>query len=50
MGKHVKWDVRQGRDNLTHITRTQVTRSTTSDGTQKTRIETDHVKFGITRT
>jgi hypothetical protein len=49
MGKHVKWDVRNGGDGLTHVTRTEVTRTTKPDGTQVTRIETDHEKFGVTR-
>lgn len=51
MGKHVKWDVRKGGDGLTHITRTEVTRTETKAGnktTTKTRIETDHVKTGTT--
>jgi hypothetical protein len=49
VAKHVKWDVRQGGDGLTHVTRTQVERSTKTDGTKVTRIETDHTKFGVTR-
>ena len=50
--RHVKWDVREGGDGLTHVTRTEVGRSTRSEGTKvttTTTTTTDHLKFGVTR-
>ena len=47
--KHVKWDVRTGRDGLFYVTRTEVNRSTKPDGTRVTQIKTEHTKSGITR-
>jgi hypothetical protein len=49
MGRHVKWDVRTGGDGALHVTRTQVSRSTTRDGARVTEIDTSHVKTTVTR-
>lgn len=46
MSRHVKWDVRTGRDGAQHVTRTQVDTSTKSDGTKVTKISTVHTKNG----
>jgi hypothetical protein len=47
MAKHVNWDVRNGRDGATYITRTQVDRSMKPDGTRVTVVKTDHTKIRI---